>query len=1131
MITYKGRYSQLRKYIHVFLILLMAGCSGGDDEIIGTGGKPDPTPQTITAAAHKGPFVIGSNVTINLLTDTGQATDDTIITSTRDDLGNFSFNLDKPRLVQIKIDGYHFNEISGNVSNGPITLSAIHDTRDSNFVVVNILTHLVNNRISHLVENGGLPGDAMVQAQEELIRGFRDVLIVDQLPEFGSLGIYNLEGTDAVGNAYLLALSATLYNYASIMVGGDSGMLSGKLSEVINSLASDLASDGDFDAVDIIAGLAAATQSLNPDEIEANLRRRSRDVINEELEVPDINLFIDTDRDGLVNSVDDDDDNDGIADSVDNNPYVYNTIPVAVVGANLTVANKGALITLDGTASHDADGHALTYQWAQTSGTPVTLINPTVSNPVFVAPQTSGDITMSLTVNDGFISSAPNSVTITVINQAPVAVAGTEQLNLPKRSAVTLDGRNSSDPDGDSISFLWQQVSGISVTLDDAHSSMPTFTTPAAPSNLTFALTVIDNEQLASQQSTVHISVINNMPFAAAGDDQSVSYDYENIMTITLDGSQSYDIDQDTLQYSWTYVGANPNLVLVNPLTAQPYFELPESYGETLQFLLEVTDESGLSATDMVVVNTTSMRPVANAGSDQIGVSQNATVVLSGVDSYDLDSTEISYHWTQIAGPPVSLVNSDSVHPSFVFPQGVADRTVEFQLIVNDGEQDSRPDTVIVSVVNYAGNTVEFTSIPFGQSVNLVPPTFVSFGNLNFPMDIKIANDRAYIADRTGLRIIDVSDRTAPVLLNSFVTLSDAIILEVIGDLVHVLGQDNTGINMNYEMINVADIGALTRVGSWHLYDPPYRLAGTPGLGMIVENNAVFLVDYYHGLHVLDISMPTSPSLESSFYYPNYRPWIYSSGMISDDVYLGTSEGLQVIHVTDPSNPGPMADTNVVGRISDIIFQNENLFTAQSRPNTQSYNGGLEVFSRTTPTTFRKLSSLDTLGTAKDIAIDNDILFLGDYWSQFAGHPSGYYTIDVSDLHVPSMMAGITTNDFRYLKKVAYNNGTIYVLDQVNGLYILNDFSLVMTPNFTPDDVLAGNTINYTIQWQDYGSPVEFECRVSAGNCAVSNINSITRTATLSWTLPSVGGNNYKMSVAVGNYHYFVGANDTHFVP
>ncbi|KPJ89528.1 MAG: hypothetical protein AMJ53_15670 [Gammaproteobacteria bacterium SG8_11] len=302
-------------------LLFIVGCSG-DDEIIGTGGKPG---TDITGAAQKGPFIIGSNVTVNLLTDTGQATTNTIITTT-DGLGNFRFQLSDPSLVQIVVDGFHFNEISGNNSVGRITLNATHNTSDSDLVIVNVLTHLINNRVRYLIEQGITPSTAISQAQSELITALSGVLLVAELPNFTQLSVYNLDGTNPIGNAYLLALSATLYNYANIEVGGDSGFLSGKLAETLNTLAADLEADGLLDNVAVISGLSNATTSLNPTEIETNLINRSIDVLGEAITVPNINLFIDTDQDGEVNSTDEDDDGDGILDINDSTPYLPNFV-------------------------------------------------------------------------------------------------------------------------------------------------------------------------------------------------------------------------------------------------------------------------------------------------------------------------------------------------------------------------------------------------------------------------------------------------------------------------------------------------------------------------------------------------------------------------------------------------------------------------------------------------------------------------------------------------------------------------------------------------------------------------------------------------------------------------------------
>jgi len=99
-------------------------------------------------------------------------------------------------------------------------------------------------------------------------------------------------------------------------------------------------------------------------------------------------------------------------------------------------------------------------------------------------------------------------------NAAPNAVAGTGQ-QVVSGAQVTLNGSGSNDPDGDSLTYVWAQTLGPSVTLSDATVAQPTFTAPTVSSDtlLQFTLSVSDPDGLVDSAS-VSVTVTANAPAA-----------------------------------------------------------------------------------------------------------------------------------------------------------------------------------------------------------------------------------------------------------------------------------------------------------------------------------------------------------------------------------------------------------------------------------------------------------------------------------------------------------------------------------------------------------------------------------------------------------------------------------------
>src|SRR4029453_13680320 len=146
--------------------------------------------------------------------------------------------------------------------------------------------------------------------------------------------------------------------------------------------------------------------------------------------------------------------NDGTVESLPDTVVIttQNSRPVANAGPDQTVF-VGNTVHLDGSASHDAQGDALTYRGSLTTvpiGSHATLSGPAAVQPSFVADLPSTYVAQ-LIVNDGAMDSLPDTVMITTANRPPVlASIGNRTVVVGNTLVLQLTG---TDPDGDPLTF------------------------------------------------------------------------------------------------------------------------------------------------------------------------------------------------------------------------------------------------------------------------------------------------------------------------------------------------------------------------------------------------------------------------------------------------------------------------------------------------------------------------------------------------------------------------------------------------------------------------------------------------------------------------------------------------------
>ena len=228
----------------------------------------------------------------------------------------------------------------------------------------------------------------------------------------------------------------------------------------------------------------------------------------------------------------------------------------------------------------------------------------------------------------------------------------------------------------------------------------------------------------------------NNRPKAQAGVDQTLLVGE----TADLDGSVSFDPDNDVLSYLWRIDRAPSDSTSTlsgeeAPL-ASLYLDAPGDY----EISLEVSDGAS-SDTDSVVITAEPPNnlPVADAGPDQ-SVPIGASVVLDGTGSVDPDNDVLNYTWRFKSKPSGS---GASISPS---GQGMAGFVADLEgnylieLLVDDGVLVSAPDTVKVSATEGSSGgsscncgeriQAEMRSNPWLFGIVILPQSFL--GSLLF---------------------------------------------------------------------------------------------------------------------------------------------------------------------------------------------------------------------------------------------------------------------------------------------------------------------------------------------------------------------------------------------------------------
>jgi hypothetical protein len=294
-----------------------------------------------------------------------------------------------------------------------------------------------------------------------------------------------------------------------------------------------------------------------------------------------------------------------------------------------------------------------------------------------------------------------------------------------------------------------------------------------------------------------------------------------------------------------------------------------------------------------------------------------------------------------------------------------------------------------------------------------------------------VVGDLAYVADdRSGLRVIDVSNPAFPAEIGALDTPGNVNDVEVVGDLAYV-ADGSSGLRT----IDVSIPASPVELGA----------LDTPDFANDVEavGDLAYVADGSSGLRIIDVSNPASPvelgTLDTSGFANDVE-------VVGDLAYVADGDGLRIIDVSEPAAPVELGALDTPDLAVDVAVVGSLAYVAD-----YTYTSGLRVIDVSNPSAPVEIGAFDTPDRALDVEVVGDLAYVADY-------TAGLRVIDVSDPTFPIELGALDTP--RLANDVEVVGDLAYVADGNSGLHVI-EFGPEYTQEITVDlDIKPGSIAN-----------------------------------------------------------------------
>ncbi len=383
----------------------------------------------------------------------------------------------------------------------------------------------------------------------------------------------------------------------------------------------------------------------------------------------------------------------------------------------------------------DIDGDNLSYSVKSGNNSKVAV----KGNKISIMPKKDyrGSTPITLTTSDG---SSSIDTSFTLINPIPGVTAFAPQTML-EDSVLSLF-LNVQDAEKDP--YTYKLMKNENADLEINSNELKIIPKKDYNGDLLLSLTISDGVDSTNFSFNINVLPVPDEPIAVVGQDIIVSDGCNS--SVYLDGSKSWDADNDQLSFNWRII--DENRVVLSKMTG--YYHFANTKEDRIKkILLTVSDSSGLTGEDTIVVKIIDDKaPVAHAGVDFIAPF-NRRVYLDGTQTNDSDS-EIIYEWSIISGDasfPKEQIKKQS--PYFFYPSEIKE-TRKFTALLRVRDENSycfSQDTVNITClpnVDIADKNVKYEILRASKENNKV---FV---------DLNVTNKQSWPFDFAAFTLITV---------------------------------------------------------------------------------------------------------------------------------------------------------------------------------------------------------------------------------------------------------------------------------------------------------------------------------------------------------------------------------------